>query len=170
MRPGKWFIGAILALALVAFLGTMAMAKVSAGHKIKSVKQVGRVIELQDGSVWSIENPDDQEIAYQWLPFQDISILNGKVLRNDHTGERIDANMIQESSKPKAADAVPSSTPVYKEKVAGKPYMVKPGEAPPSPDQKVLKEILRRLDALDAKMQVMDWRLRKLEKETMGKP
>jgi hypothetical protein len=170
MKPGKWFISAITILALAAFFGTAAMAEVSEGHKIKSVKQVGRVIELQDGSEWSIENPDDQEIAYQWLPFQDISILKGNVLRNDHTGERIDAKMLQEATKPKAADAKPSSTPVYSEKVVGKPYMVKPGEAPPPADQKILKEILRRLDTLDAKIQVMDWRLRKIEKESMRKP
>jgi hypothetical protein len=170
MKPGKWFISAIMILVLVSAMGTLALADVSEGHKLKKVKQVGRVVELQDGSVWSILNPDDQEIAYRWLPFQNISVLNGNELRNDHTGERIDAKLLQEATKPKAADAVPSSTPVYSANAAGKPGMTKPAQAQSSTDQKILKEILRRLDTLDAKIQVMDWRLRKIEKETMGKP
>jgi hypothetical protein len=171
MRLTRLFITACLALALVAALITTAAAEVSEGHKIKKVKQVGRIIELQDGSVWSIQNPDDQDIAYRWLPFQDISILNGKELRNDHTGERIDAKMTQEPTRPKAA-AAPSSTPTYPVKVEGKlgPGPSAPAAQRPSVDQQLLEKILKRLDALDAKIQVMDWRLRKMEKENLSKP
>lgn len=169
MKPIKWWLTAFAIAALMAASGNPALAQVSEGHKIKDVKEVGRIIELQDGSVWSIINPDDQEIAYNWLPFQNVSILNGNELRNDQTGQRIDAKMTQEPTRPKAAEA-PSSTPVYPQKVVGKPYPVQPAARQPSMDQQLLQKILDRLDTLDAKIQVMDWRLRKIEKETIGKP
>ena len=168
MKVGNWLIRAVMIIALVTASSTMAFAQVSEGHKIMKVKEVGKIVELQDGSLWSIENPADWDIAYSWLPFQNISILNGNELRNDHTGERIDAKMTQGPTKPKSS-AVPSSTPVYSQKVAGKPHPVQPAPAQPSVDQELLKKILKRLDSLDAKIQVMDWRLRKIEKESLGK-
>jgi hypothetical protein len=146
-------------------------AQVSEGHKIRKVSEVGRIIELHDGSIWSIENPADQDIAYQWLPFQDISIIDGKELRNDHNGERVDAKMTQGPSRPKAAVA-PSATPTYPVQVTGKPGPGPSAPAPmqPSMNRQLLEKILKRLDTLDAKIQVMDWRLRKIEKESINKP
>ncbi len=169
MKLSKWLLTVFVVFALIAAYGSVALAQTSEGHKIKKVREVGRFIELQDGSVWSILNPEDQVIAYGWLPFQNISVLNGNELRNDHNGERIDADRIQGPTMPKAS-AAPSSTPVYSEKVAGKPHPVQPSPRQSSADQKLLKKILERLDTLDAKIQVMDWRLRKIEKETLGKP
>ena len=171
MRFIKFFVMASLVLALLAAWSPMAGAQVSEGHKIKRVKEVGRVIELQDGSIWSIQNPDDQEIAYRWLPFQDISVLNGNELRNDHNGERVDAKRLQEPTQPKASE-VPSSTPTYPVQVAGKPGPgpSAPAAVQPSVNRQLLEKILKRLDTLDAKIQVMDWRLRKMEKETLNKP
>lgn len=171
MKTTRLFIMASLVLALLTSWSPLAAAQVSEGHKIKKVSEVGRIIELQDGSIWNIENPEDQDIAYGWLPFQNISIIDGKELRNDHSGERVDAKMTQEPSRPKAAEA-PSSTPTYPVQVAGKPGPGPSAPAPmqPSVDRQLLENILKRLDTLDAKIQVMDLRLRKIEKESMNKP
>jgi hypothetical protein len=169
MKPSKLFITAFTFLAILAIMGTSALADVSEGHKIRKVKEAGQLIILQDGSEWRVQNPADWDIAYNWLPFQDISILNGNEFRNDHNGERIDVKRLKEASLPKSSLTAPSSTPVYSEKVAGKPYMVKPSPQE-AENKKLLNKILERLDTLDAKMQVMDWRLRKIEKESLGKP
>lgn len=171
MKRCKILLAASLALVIMIAWSPASFAQTSDGLKIKNVKQVGRVIELTDGSIWSITNPDDQEIAYNWLPYQDISVLNGNELRNNHTGQRIDAKMIQGASAPKAA-AAPSSTPTYSVQVEGKPGPgpSAPAARPPSVDLQLLEKILKRLDSLEAKLQVMDWRLRKIEKESMNKP
>jgi hypothetical protein len=171
MKFARLSILASLVLVLLAAWNLPAAAQVSEGHKIKKVSEVGRVIELQDGSIWSIQNPEDWEIAYRWLPFQDISVINGNELRNDHNGERVDAKMTQEPTRPKAAEA-PSSTPTYPVQVTGKPGPgpSAPAAMQPSADRKLLEKILKRLDTLDAKIQVMDWRLRKIEKEALSKP
>ncbi|KMY68676.1 hypothetical protein AAU61_03385 [Desulfocarbo indianensis] len=162
-------ISGLVMLALAA-LPHAAQAETSEGHKIKSVKESGQLIELYDGSSWQIINPADQEIAYGWLPYQSVSVLNGKELRNDHTGQRIDAKMIQEPVRPKAS--APSSTPTYPAAAAGRSGAggMATAAAQPPVERKMLEQIMKRLDTLDAKLQVMDWRLRKLEKDVISKP
>jgi len=162
-------IGGLLLMAL-AVPPHAAQAETSEGHKIKNVKESGQLIELYDGSSWQIINPEDQEIAYTWLPYQSVSVINGKVLRNDHTGQRIDAKMIQEPIRPKAS--VPSSTPTYPTAAGARPGSgaMAPAAAQPPVERKMLEQIMKRLDTLDAKMQVMDWRLRKLEKDVINRP
>ncbi len=171
MKICKLFLAASLVLVLITAWSQASFAQLGDSLKISSVKQVGRTIELTDGSIWSIENPDDQEIAYRWLPYQDISVLNGNELRNNHTGQRIDAKMVQKATATQAA-AVPSSTPTYSVQVEGKPGPgpATPAARQPAADLQLLDKILKRLDSLEAKIQVMDLRLRKIEKESLGKP
>jgi hypothetical protein len=168
-----WLYMAAVAAAAVC-LALPAAAENQEGFKVKAVREVGYQIALSDGSVWKVPNPDDQEIAYNWLPYQDILIEDGNTLINAHRGERVYAEMVQ---PPVSAEgtAAPSATPQYSASSAASGGQAAPAPAPapaavpPELEQK-LDRILDRLEALDGKIQVMDWRLRQLESEGMVKP
>ncbi len=159
MQRKKWILAAALAAALMMAWGQVALAGSHQDRKLKSVGQVGRLIELDDGSLWRVLNPEDQEIAYTWLPYQDISVIGGNQLLNEHTGQRIDAQKVQAPGRgrTRAAPSNPSPRPAA------------PGQGAEQ-DRGLLKKVLERLEALEAKLQVMDWRLRKLEKEALARP
>jgi hypothetical protein len=176
MRGKQHRVFLIAALAATLCLALPAAAKTEEGFKIKAVREVGYKIELNDGSVWKVPNPADQEIAYNWLPYQDVAIIDGKTLLNEHRGERIDAEMTQPpvsaGGAAGASAGAASATPQYPASAASAGAAAAPAApaAVPPKLEKKLDTILDRLESLDAKIQVMDWRLRQLESERMVKP
>jgi hypothetical protein len=173
MRGKQHRVFLVAAVAAALCLALPAAAETEEGFKIKAVREVGYKIELNDGSVWKVPNPADQEIAYNWLPYQDVAIIDGKTLLNEHRGERIDAEMTQPPvSAAGGAAGAASATPQYPASSAAAGAAAAPAApaAVPPKLEKKLDTILDRLESLDAKIQVMDWRLRQLESERMVKP
>jgi len=155
----------------LAALGVLALAlcagPASAGARkalIKSVKEVGALVILMDGSQWRIDNPQDQELVYDWLPFQSVAVKNNKVLVNLYRGDVVDARMIV---KPTKVAAAPASTPLYKPGSTG-------GGAAPAPAAgrvvvpeelvKRLDKIIKRLEDLEFSVKSVEMRLLRLER------
>ncbi|MCF8032759.1 MAG: hypothetical protein K9K66_07250 [Desulfarculaceae bacterium] len=132
---------------------------------IKSVKEVGTLVILMDGSQWRIDNPEDQELVYDWLPFQTVVVKDNKVLVNIYRGDIVDARMTEKPVK----KVVASSTPMYK------PGSVGAGSAPaasaaggqvvvPEDLVKRLDKILKRLEDLEFSLKSVEMRLLRLER------
>ncbi|MCB2228427.1 MAG: hypothetical protein KQH53_17235 [Desulfarculaceae bacterium] len=157
----------LISLALL-LLGLMAGSAQAEAKKalIKSVKEVGTLVVLMDGSEWRIDNPSDQELVYDWLPFQTVVIKNDKVLVNLYRGDIVDARMITKPTK----KAVASATPMYK------PGAVTGGGAAtasaPAGTQMVVPEdlvkrmdkILKRLEDIEFSLKSVEMRLLRLER------
>ncbi|MCF8041435.1 MAG: hypothetical protein K9K65_14990 [Desulfarculaceae bacterium] len=156
---------ATLALALLA--GPPAHAAEAKKVLIKSVKEVGTKVVLMDGSEWSIPNPDDQELVYDWLPFQTVVVKNGKVLVNLYRGDIVDASM----TKPpiKKAKAAPS-TPMYSssavQQVGTGPAGSNAGTQVVVPEDLVnrMDKILNRMEDLEFSLKSIEMRLLRLER------
>lgn len=154
---------AVIAIAALLLSAAMAQAaNLKEGFVLKSVSEVGKVVELTDGSVWSVDNPADWPVAYNWLPGQKIGIRDGNELVNLHRGEWVDATMTTQPGRP---------TPQGEAAGPAAPGARAQAPAPPNPElMRKLDLILKRLDTMDAKIQVMDWRVRQLEREVPGGP
>lgn len=159
------FVLAALALALLA--APPAHAAEAKKVLIKAVKEVGTKVVLMDGSEWAIENPDDQELVYDWLPFQTVVVKNGKVLVNLYRGDIVDGRM----TKPpvKVAKAAPS-TPMYSasavQRVDGSPATTAAGAQVVIPEDLVkrMDKILNRMEDLEFSLKSIEMRLLRLER------
>ncbi|MBU1154406.1 MAG: hypothetical protein KJ921_01065 [Proteobacteria bacterium] len=156
---------ATLALALLA--APPAHAAEAKKVLIKAVKEVGTKVVLMDGSEWSIPNPDDQELVYDWLPFQTVVVKNGKVLVNLYRGDIVDARM----TKPPVEKAkVAASTPTYSasavQRVAGAPANAPAGTQVVVPEDLVnrMDKILNRMEDLEFSLKSIEMRLLRLER------
>lgn len=127
--------------------------------RIKKVIDVGEKVELDNGAVYSVDDPAEQDVVYHWLPFQEVKLLEGgKTMFNVDYSQKIYVSLV---SGPKA----PSSGAARgRDPHAGKYRSLSPQEAG------MLQKILKRLENMEARLQVMDWRLRRLENETMVRP
>ncbi len=156
----KKYSAAIVMLVLFCLAASAQAADLKEGFALRSVSDVGKVIELTDGSVWKVENPSDWPIAYNWLPGQKIGIRGEGELVNLQRGEWVDATMTTPPGQapPPEGSGTPTAAAV---------------RAPARPDQALvnkLDQILKRLEAVEARVQVMDWRLRQLEREVPTGP
>ncbi len=155
--------------ALVALALALCAGPSLAGTKkvlIKSVKEVGTLVILMDGSEWRIDNPDDQELVYDWLPFQSVTVKDNKVLVNLYRGDIVDARMTKPPVKTAKA---PASAPMYKAGTTGS------GAAPaamaasgqlvvPADLVKRLDKIIKRLEDLEFSVKSVEMRLLRLER------
>lgn len=159
--------GLVLAVfALVLLAGPPAQAAEAKKVLIKSVKEVGTKVVLMDGSEWSIENPDDQELVYDWLPFQTVVVKNNKVLVNLYRGDIVDARM---TKKPSEVAKAPAGAPMYSASA-----MQQGGAAPAAagggqivvPEDLVnrLDKILKRMEDLEFSLKSVEMRLLRLER------
>ena len=158
---------ALAALALTFLAGPPAHAEEAKKVLIKAVKEVGTKVVLMDGSEWSIDNPADQELVYDWLPFQTVAIKNGKVLVNLYRGDIVDARMTQ---KPTEVAKAPPGAPMYSASA-----MQKGGAAPAGaagggqlvvPEDLVnrMDKILKRMEDLEFSLKAIEMRLLRLER------
>jgi hypothetical protein len=67
------------------------------GHWIQTVSGNGAIVQLEDGSVWSIDSIDQIDTAL-WLPITDITVLEGRyggyILVNTEDGEQAHATYL----------------------------------------------------------------------------
>ncbi|MFZ5586486.1 MAG: hypothetical protein ACOZHQ_11195 [Thermodesulfobacteriota bacterium] len=159
-------IALMFGIAALLLAGVPAGAALEEGHSIAKVKFAGAEVHLEDGSVWKVPNRADWETTYNWLPGQPVAVRDGKALLNLNTGDEVDVKRIK-AAAPKAA------TP---DKPAGQ-ALAKPGTAPAAPRAAApavapaaLGNLERRVEALEDKLQVMDWRLRRIEDLLKARP
>jgi len=147
-----------LALLCLALLAQPALAELVEGYYVKSVKDLGEKLILSDDSEWDIPGPDDRDLVYNWLPGQTVAIRDGKVLINTIRGDQVDGEQTK-GPAPKAAAATAAPTPT-----GGSFRPASP--ASPSPAMKdELIRIHQRLDGMDNKLRILDWRMRQLENQ-----
>ncbi|MDX9834326.1 MAG: hypothetical protein RBT36_03830 [Desulfobulbus sp.] len=63
------------------------------GHWIESVTSDGRIVILEDGSVWEVD-PIDRIDSMLWLPVSEIVACDDKLINTDD-GETVDALRIR---------------------------------------------------------------------------
>jgi len=68
-------------------------ADCESGHWIQSVSSDGRIVILEDGSVWEV-NPIDRIDSMLWLPTSDIVACEDKLINTDDN-ESVDARRIR---------------------------------------------------------------------------
>ncbi|BEQ15523.1 hypothetical protein [Desulfoferula mesophila] len=152
-------------LALAAFL-LLTLSAAPPAHSaeakkvlIKSVKEVGTKVVLMDGSEWTIENPSDQELVYDWLPFQTVVIKNNKVLVNLYRGDIVDAKM---TKGPTEAAKAPASTPTYSasavQSTSGAPAAASGGT-----QVVVSEDLVKRMDKILNRMEDLEFTLKSIE-------
>ena len=68
------------------------------GHWIQSNSGNGKIITLEDGSIWKVDAVDATDSAL-WLPTSDISVVEtseGTLLINTDDGEKVHATLIDQ--------------------------------------------------------------------------
>ncbi|MBU1274730.1 MAG: hypothetical protein KJ720_05085 [Proteobacteria bacterium] len=146
----------LAALALVLLAGPPAQAGEAKKVLIKSVKEVGAKVILMDGSEWSIPNPEDQELVYEWLPFQTVAIKNGKVLVNLYRGDIVDARM---TKKPTEVAKAQAGAPAYSASA-----VQQGGSSPAAGGRLVVPEdLVNRLDKILKRMEDLEFGLKSVE-------
>ncbi|MCB2192321.1 MAG: hypothetical protein KQI62_12195 [Deltaproteobacteria bacterium] len=158
---------ALAALALALMAGPPAHAAEAKKVLIKSVKEVGTKVVLMDGSEWSIDNPEDQELVYDWLPFQTVVVKNNKVLVNLYRGDIVDAKMTKPPvKKAKAASSAPMYSASAVQRVDGATSPAPAGTQIVVPEDLVkrMDKILNRMEDLEFSLKSIEMRLLRLER------
>ncbi len=82
-------------------------ANCESGHWIESVSSGGKVLKLEDGSIWAV-NAVDVVTSSIWLPVSDVLICGTKIINVDE-GETVEATRLSPSrSVPAQSSTVPS--------------------------------------------------------------
>lgn len=166
-----------LSIALVCALAAGPALSAPEGKKvlIKNVKEVGTILILMDGSEWKIENPADQAIVYNWLPYQTVIVKKNHELFNMQRGDIVDGTLqvkptvkvsektgAPETAPPAAADATTSPALVKAERQVTKNLQ----EATSRLEQvtKQLERVVQRLEDTENKLKVMELRVSRLER------
>jgi hypothetical protein len=63
------------------------------GHWIQKVLDDGRLIRLEDGSLWLVD-PSDRITAALWLPVTDVIVCDGRIISEDDN-EAVEARRIR---------------------------------------------------------------------------
>jgi len=63
------------------------------GHWISSVMADGKLIKLEDGSVWEVDSVDTVD-SMLWLPTENILVCNGRLVNTDN-GEKVGAKVLK---------------------------------------------------------------------------
>lgn len=87
---------AFFASMLIALVGMSARVKAQdceAGYTIDSVLNDGKIITLNDGSVWEVDDADTADSA-TWVSGDEIVVCSGKLVNTDED-ETVDATRIK---------------------------------------------------------------------------
>jgi hypothetical protein len=71
-----------IVMSLVMLLIASAASACESGHWVKSVQAGGKIVILEDGSVWEIDGNDAAD-ASLWLPTTEIAICDDKLINTD---------------------------------------------------------------------------------------
>ncbi|ADK85642.1 hypothetical protein Deba_2280 [Desulfarculus baarsii DSM 2075] len=156
------FVIAILVAACCAVFSGQAMASQQT-LIVKKITELGTNVFLTDGSEWKVPNPDDWDVAYNWLPGHPVRLLEGnKIMLNLKTGERINVKLAKSKE---AASQAPSNAPV----VLSHPALSAPissqqgGGAPDALTEKRLEKLESGLESLENKLDILLQRMQQLE-------
>lgn len=83
----------MLALASSAALASHEVTACEDGHWVDSVTDDGRIVILEDGSIWEVD-PVDQIDSALWLPTTEIVACDNKLI-NTEDGETVGAERIR---------------------------------------------------------------------------
>lgn len=164
-------LAAVLGTALILASGPT-WAGLEQGHSVKTVKFAGAEVHLEDGSIWKVPNRSDWEITYNWLPGQPVGIRDGKSLVNLNSGDEVDVKRVKGPGQPAPAPGT-ASGPVKVPTVTSKGVVNKletPAPAAAAAAAAQVSTLEKRLESLEDKLQVLDWRLRRIEEALQAKP
>ena len=155
---------------------SLAWAGLEQGHSVKTVKFAGAEIHLEDGSIWKVPSRSDWEITYNWLPGQPLAIRDGKSLVNLNSGEEIDVQRVKGPGQPAPAPGA-ASGPVKVPTVTSRGVVTKLETPAPAQSSAAaaaaaakVSTLEKRTESLEDKLQVLDWRLRRIEDALKIKP
>ena len=52
------------------------------GHWVDSVLSDGKIVKLEDGSIWRVDNADTVDSSL-WLTTEDVTVCEGKLINSD---------------------------------------------------------------------------------------
>lgn len=136
---------------------------------VKKVTELGTKVFLTDGSEWKVPNPDDWDVAYEWLPGHPVQLLDGGgIMLNTKTGQRINVKRTQSKPEPGAAPAKPAD-PVVLTHPALSPISTQTGGGTDAITEKRLEKLENGLESLENKLDILLQRLEQMEKRQSGK-
>lgn len=166
-----------LSVALVCVLAVLPALAAPQGKKvlIKNVKEVGTVLLLMDGSEWKIEDPADQAIVYNWLPYQTVIIKKNHELVNMQRGDIVDGTLkveptvkvSQKTGEPATAPLAAASTPASPAMIKAERQVTKDMEKATDRLEKVtkqLEQVVQRLEDTEYKLKAVELRVSQLER------
>ncbi len=160
-------LGLMISMALMAALAAPAAGKQTL-LRITEIRDLGRLVTLQDGSIWKVTDSDDQDKVYRnWLVAQEVVVKGLKTLVNLHTGDQIEARRIQAPTREVVPGALPAPAP---QRSAALP----PARTIAPQLGKIrarLDEMARGLEGLNLRLNALEMRMRQLEgRLKKGKP
>jgi hypothetical protein len=177
MPVAKKLLAITLALMLLSALAAVSALAAPQGKKvlIKNVKEVGTLVILVDGSKWKIENPQDQRLVYNWLPFQTVLVKKNGELVNLQRGDIVDGTMIAKptisvdakTGRPEAGGAAADAGEGSPAMMTGGRQVVKDLEKATDRLEQVTKQlekVVQRLEDAEFKIKAMEMRLGQLER------
>lgn len=169
----RLFVGLLIVFAALTLLAGAASAALEEGHRIAKVSYAGAEVHLEDGSIWKVPNRVDWDTTYNWLPGQPVAIRDGNKLLNINSGEEVDVKRFKGPSAPKAAeqDKAAAMAKAMNKGPAPAPRAMAPAPAPaPGVAPATVEKLEKRVDVLEDKLQIIDWRLRRIEDLLKAKP
>lgn len=126
---------------------------------VKKVTELGTKVFLTDGSEWKVPNPQDWDVAYEWLPGHPVKLLGDNVMLNLKTGERINVRRTKSTEQA----AAPSNAPVVLSHPALSPISTQQGGAPDALTEKRLEKLENSMESLENKLDILLQRIQHLE-------
>lgn len=83
---------AVISALLMEVYSPSASANCEDGHWVKSVSSDGKIVVLEDGTVWKVDDADADTTAL-WLPTTEIVACDDKLIDTDD-GETVEAERI----------------------------------------------------------------------------
>ncbi|MFH1058607.1 MAG: hypothetical protein V1797_08015 [Pseudomonadota bacterium] len=167
----RLFVVLLVIFAALTLLAASAGAALEEGHRITKVSYAGAEVHLEDGSIWKVPNRVDWDTTYNWLPGQPVAIRDGNKLLNVNSGEEVDVKRFKGPSAPKAAeqDKAAAQAKAMTKSAAPAPRAAAPAPAP-GVAPAAMEKMEKRVDVLEDKLQIIDWRLRRIEDLLKTKP
>lgn len=158
----KGLFAALIALGLLAALtaGLAAAAPVNRKVLIQNVKENGTLIILTDGSEYRVPNPDDQQMVYDWLPFQSVLVKGDKEMVNLQRGDIVN---VRQTKPPQVTAQAPAAASGSAASSAGGTSRPVAASLPPDLAHR-LDKVLKRLEDIEFSLKAMELRLQRLER------
>jgi len=128
---------------------------------IQNVKENGTLIVLTDGSEYRVPNPEDQQMVYDWLPFQSVLVKGDKEMVNLQRGDIVNVRQTKKALVAAQAPAAASAGPSVSS--ASGPAGPAAAQLPPEVALR-LNKVLKRLEDIEFSLKSVELRLQRLER------